>query len=105
MFRSSSRMQLVANSLRYRKGDENVTKGVNRGNRKEFWKMWKTKFFSPKVTDDPSPSKWFTSNRIRALAKSYEKMANTNRLTVNFEPKDQAEYAKFMMENQYHAVG
>ena len=76
-----------------------------KGQRKrELRKSWEMRFFSPKTTLEELPPEWFDGDKIKHLAKAYEKDRNTNRININFDEKDLNENADFMMKYQYYAV-
>ena len=99
-------MKLLRRSLRARDPEQRLAQREEKNERKELLKLWKMKFFSPKISNEAPPGgKWFDVRRIKALAKVFEKVSNTTRLTVKLEPKDQEEYTRFKLEYQYYNVG
>ena len=72
--------------------------------RSHLRKLWKGKYFSPKVTEEELPNMWFTPSRVKELYKAYGKERNTNRINMQADQKDLDAYAEFMQEHQYFAV-
>ncbi len=105
MFRNHSHWTRVGQLARASSKEAREVKAAKIAYKKEMLKRWKMKFFSPKVTEETIPNRWFDSSRIKALNKAYEQMRNTNRLSVKFDQKDLEEYAKFNVESyQYYQV-
>ena len=106
MFRPFSHLHRLAASLRKKDDATRAVRARLKEELKEFKKNWAMKFFSPKVTEEPLPSRWFDPKRIKALTKAYEISRNTSRLTTKFDTKDLDDFAKFNTEQfQYYAVG
>ena len=105
MFRSPSHWNRVSQLARASNKEAREVKAARIAHKKETLKRWKMKFFSPKVTEETIPNRWFDLSRIKALTKSYEQVRNSTRLSVKFDQKDLDDYAKFNAETyQYFQV-
>ena len=105
MFRSPSHWNRVGQLARASNKESREVKAAKIAYKKEMLKRWKMKFFSPKVTEETIPNRWFDVSRIKALTKAYEQVRNSNRLSIKFDKKDLDENAKFNAESyQYFQV-
>ena len=103
MFRPFNNLQKPFRQLRKRQRKSQAVK-EKWENYEIYKKRLKLTIYSPKFEGESLPSRWMNIERLKLLAKFYEKRRNQNRLTVEIPREDRMEYVKEKLEFQYHQV-